>query len=178
MRIKSNYSTYRIKKHVPSKNWLIFLCIYLFAGIQANLEFKMLGYFFNVNLLFILAAFLIIEFEWRSISIFCVLIGFVMDIFSNAQFGISTVSLWLSGFMIARIKRAFYIEYLSTTVFLLFLLILGYSFLISILHFITQGTLDFIRPFTHMVIYNSALTLLCVPFIYPLLLKALVHGKK
>lgn len=180
MQVRSTYSYYNYrskKKDIPRNTWIIYLIIYIFAGCQANLEFNISGHFFTVNLLLLLASFLVLEFQWQYISSFCILIGIIIDTFSYGQFGIATVSLWLVGYMIDRIKRSFYVEYLSTEIFLLFLLIAGFSFLITVFRYISQETSEFVESFTSMVIYNASLTMCAVPFIYPLL-KALFHGKK
>ncbi|MEW6535647.1 MAG: rod shape-determining protein MreD [Candidatus Auribacterota bacterium] len=177
MRVRPNYLSYSIKKDKPRHNLLLFFCVYFFTGIQANIEFKLFGHFVNINLLLLLASFLTIEFDWIYVSRYILLIGFILDIFSSTQLGMSTVSLWVICMMIARIKRSFYVEYVSTHIFLLFVLSLGYCFLVTLLHFILQNSSDFLRPFTQIVIMNATLTLVAVPFLFPLL-KAVFHGKK
>lgn len=177
MYVRHGYLTYSAKKNKPSSFFLLYILMYLSAGIQANFVMQIFGYFMTVHLLLIIAAFLTIEFDWPAIRNQIVLIGLIYDIFSTSALGVSALSLWLVCLMIGRIKRSFYIEYLSTNAFLLFILILGYCFLVTLLHYILQDTSEFIRPFTQLVIMNAVLTLVAVPVVYPFL-KVVLHGKK
>ena len=172
----SNYSRYKIKKNVLKNIPLLFLAIYIFTGIQANLKFDILGYYCNVNILFILVTFLVLEFEWRDVNGYCLLIGLIFDTFTYSQFGLGTIAIYAMGYTISRIKKAFYVEYISTGIFLLFLLIVGYALIFTLWNFIAQRIPDFLVYFTQMVIDNTPLTILVVPLIYPLL-KVLFHGK-
>ncbi|MCD6459574.1 hypothetical protein J7L67_02775, partial [bacterium] len=100
----------------------------------------------------------------------------IFDTFTDSQFGLGTIAVYLMGYIISRIKKAFYVEYMSTAVFLLFLLIIGYSLIFTLWNFIAQRIPDFLVYFTQMVIDNTPLTILAVPLIYPLL-KVFFHGK-
>ena len=176
MIISSNSSRYKMRKNVLKNVPLLFLFIYLFTGIQSNLNFDILGYYCNVNILFIVVTFLVIEFKWQDVSGYCILIGLIFDTFTDSQFGLGTIAVYLMGYIISRIKKAFYVEYMSTAVFLLFLLIIGYSLIFTLWNFIAQRIPDFLVYFTQMVIDNTPLTILAVPLIYPLL-KVFFHGK-
>ncbi len=175
--MSSRVYSYSDKKKTPKRVFFLYIIIFLFTGIQSNLEIDIFGNSFNVNLLLILTSFLIIYFDWSKISWYCLLVGIVMDIFSSAQPSIATISLWFAALFITKIKRGFYLEYLSTNIFLLLLLITTYSFIFTMCNYITQEVDVLIKPFTQMVIYNSTLTLFAVPFITPLL-KGLLYGKK
>lgn len=170
------YSHYRFKKRVLSNPLILYLLIYFFAGLQANLQFKFFGYTSIINFLLILTAFLIIEFDWNIVSWYCVLIGLVLDAFTYSQFGLSALALWVMGWLISRIKRSFYIEYMSTGMFFLFILILGYSFIFCMWNYIANRIPVFVEFYTQMVLVNAPLTILAVPVVYPIL-KALLHGK-
>ncbi|MCD6460890.1 hypothetical protein J7L67_09545, partial [bacterium] len=79
MIISSNSSRYKMRKNVLKNVPLLFLFIYLFTGIQSNLNFDILGYYCNVNILFIVVTFLVIEFKWQDVSGYCILIGLIFD---------------------------------------------------------------------------------------------------
>ncbi|MDX9702698.1 MAG: rod shape-determining protein MreD [Candidatus Auribacterota bacterium] len=170
------YSQYRFKKKVVRSSLLLYLLMYFFAGLQANIQFTFLGYTNIVNFLLILAIFLIIEFDWNEVRWYCLVIGIVLDVFTFSQFGLSAIALWAIGYTISRIKKGFYIEYISTAMFLLFILILGYCFIFCMWNYIANRIPVFVEFYTQMVLSNSPVTLLVVPVIYPLL-KVLLHGK-
>ena len=165
------------KKKSPQRVFFLYIMIFLFTGIQSNLEIDIWGNSFNINLLLLLTSFLVVYFEWTKVAWYCLLIGLIMDVFSSAQPCIATISLWFSALFIIKIKLGFYIEYISTNIFLLLLLITIYSFIFTMCNYITQEVDILIKPFTQMVIYNSTLTLFIVPILNPLL-RGLLYGKK
>ncbi len=170
------YSQYRFKKKVVRSSLLLYLLMYFFAALQANINLTIFGYTNVINLLLILAIFLIIEFDWSEVSWYCVVIGLILDAFTVSQFGLSAIALWGIGYFISRIKQTFYIEYISTGLFLLFILILGYCFIFCMWNYIANRVTLFVEFYTQMVMSNAPLTLLVMPIVYPLL-KALLHGK-
>lgn len=147
----------------------VFLLMYIFGGIQANSIFVIFDYYLYCNILLLLAAFLAIEYDWKYIRWYCFWIGAILDAFTFQSFGASICAVWAMGYMIERIKRSFYIEYISTTIFLLFILILGYCFLYTVWQYVVYNADEMVAPFTLLVIQNAPLTLFCAPVLYPLL---------
>ncbi|GEM_PF-1929800 len=177
MRNKKIYYNYTLTKKTLSSHRLIILgLIYLFACIQANINVQFIGQSFTVNLLFILLTYLIIQYDWHKVRWYCLLIGFIIDIFTSSPMGISALALWIIGFLIIKIKKAFYVEYISTSLILLFILISGYCFLFTFWNYITQEVNDFMGSFFNIFLHNSILSMLFIPMIYPIL-KVIVNGK-
>jgi len=177
MRNKKIYYNYTLTKRASSShNWVIFALIYVFAGIQANINVIFIGQSFTVNLLFILLNHLIIQYEWNKVRWYCLTIGLVFDIFTSSPMGISALSLWIIGFLITRIKKAFYVEYISTSLILLFILISGYCFLFTFWNYIAHQINDFMGSFLRLFLHNCVFTMLAMFAVNPVL-KVMVNDK-
>ena len=155
------YSQHRFKKKVVRSSLLLYLLMYIFTGLQANIHVTILGYSNVINLLLILTIFLIIEFDWNEVSWYCIIIGLILDAFTVSQFGLSAIALWGIGFILSRIKQTFYIEYISTGLFLLFILILSYCFVFYMWNYGTNQVTAFIGGYTEMVMSNAPLDISC-----------------